>query len=90
MSNLKCPKCRNKISLVLATREDAKKTKFRRRRECNECKKRFSTVEQIEYAVTNLVINGFIVAQIVPWDFNMQYAYRGTFNECEKYIADNY
>ncbi|MDA3815151.1 MAG: transcriptional regulator NrdR [Patescibacteria group bacterium] len=51
---MKCPYCNHKETKVIDSREtDGGKT-IRRRRECEKCKERFSTYEQIE--ILNLLV----------------------------------
>lgn len=45
---MKCPECRNINDKVVETRENRDGNYIRRRRECLECKKRFTTYEKIE------------------------------------------
>ncbi|MFH2018821.1 MAG: transcriptional regulator NrdR [bacterium] len=45
---MRCPVCSNKETRVLDTRETAGNLAVRRRRECDKCKHRFSTIEEIE------------------------------------------
>ena len=46
---MKCPFCGSTDSKVLDSRPNEDKTEIRRRRECNDCKRRFTTYERIEY-----------------------------------------
>ena len=46
---MKCPFCGSTDSKVLDSRPHEDKTEIRRRRECNDCKRRFTTYERIEY-----------------------------------------
>lgn len=43
-----CPFCQQKDSRVLESRMSEEKTSIRRRRECESCKKRFTTYERVE------------------------------------------
>jgi transcriptional repressor NrdR len=52
---MKCPYCGSKRTRVVDT--NRKETSIRRRRECKECEKRFSTVERA-IMITPLVIKG--------------------------------
>ncbi|MFB6088310.1 MAG: transcriptional regulator NrdR [Candidatus Aenigmatarchaeota archaeon] len=45
---MKCPYCSNKETKVIDTREIDSKNSVRRRRECTECGKRFTTYEEIQ------------------------------------------
>jgi len=45
---MRCPFCKGEDSKVLDSRESAEGTVTRRRRECLECKKRFTTYERVE------------------------------------------
>ena len=46
---MKCPFCGSTDSRVLDSRPSEDKTEIRRRRECNDCQRRFTTYERIEY-----------------------------------------
>lgn len=46
---MKCPFCGSTDSRVLDSRPNEDKTEIRRRRECNDCQRRFTTYERIEY-----------------------------------------
>lgn len=46
---MKCPFCSSTDSKVLDSRPNEDKTEIRRRRECCECQRRFTTYERIEY-----------------------------------------
>lgn len=48
MNELKCPFCNNDESKVVDSRPTEEGYAIRRRRECNSCKKRFTTYEKIE------------------------------------------
>jgi len=45
---MRCPVCNNKETRVLDTRETSGNLAVRRRRECDKCRHRFSTVEEME------------------------------------------
>ena len=45
---MKCPFCSKSDSSVLESRDSEDETVIRRRRECNNCRKRFTTYERIE------------------------------------------
>ena len=45
---MKCPACGYKDTKVIDSRENAEATSIRRRRECLECSKRFTTHEYVE------------------------------------------
>jgi transcriptional repressor NrdR len=45
---MKCPECNNFEDKVVETRESREKNYIRRRRECLQCGKRFTTYEKIE------------------------------------------
>jgi len=51
---MKCPKCKAKTTRVLDSRETHEGKSTRRRRECPECKLRFTTFERIEH--NNLIV----------------------------------
>jgi transcriptional repressor NrdR len=46
---MKCPECGNFEDKVVETRESREKNYIRRRRECLECGKRFTTYEKVEF-----------------------------------------
>lgn len=50
---MKCPKCGSEGSSVIDSRSDG--TVTRRRRECQDCRFRFSTLERIEYSLPMVV-----------------------------------
>lgn len=52
---MKCPYCYHKDTRVLDSREVSDERSIRRRRECQKCKKRFTTYERLETA--NIIIN---------------------------------
>ena len=43
-----CPYCRNENTKVLESRMSSERTSIRRRRECENCRERFTTYERIE------------------------------------------
>ncbi len=45
---MKCPYCESQETEVVETRESEDLAVTRRRRECNQCKKRFTTYERVE------------------------------------------
>lgn len=45
---MKCPYCNNKITRVVDKRDNFDTKETRRRRECQSCKKRFTTYERVE------------------------------------------
>jgi transcriptional repressor NrdR len=45
---MKCPYCQSEETSVIDSREAEDQTTIRRRRECNQCQKRFTTYERIE------------------------------------------
>ena len=51
---MKCPKCKSKTTRVLDSRETNEGKSTRRRRECPDCKLRFTTFERIEH--NNLIV----------------------------------
>ncbi len=51
---MKCPKCKAKTTRVLDSRETHEGKSTRRRRECLECKWRFTTFERMEH--NNLIV----------------------------------
>jgi hypothetical protein len=89
MSNLKCPKCQNLITQVYESRPKPGNEKQRRRRKCTNCANRFTTVEQIEYAVVDQPIDGMVNYEIVPWDYEQFTVYRGNLEECKAFV-NNY
>ncbi len=46
---MRCPFCNSEDTSVIETRFLSNENSLRRRRECNNCKKRFTTYERIEY-----------------------------------------
>ena len=46
---MRCPFCNSEDTSVVETRFLSNENSLRRRRECNKCKKRFTTYERIEY-----------------------------------------
>ena len=44
---MKCPKCNNSVLKVIDSRTSKAGSSIRRRRECNDCQYRFSTLEEI-------------------------------------------
>lgn len=53
---MRCPDCKSEKLSVIETRSDA--GSIRRRRECQECNKRFSTYERIEIALPMVLKKG--------------------------------
>jgi transcriptional repressor NrdR len=51
---MKCPKCKAKNTRVLDSRETGEGKATRRRRECPDCKLRFTTFERLEH--NNLIV----------------------------------
>lgn len=51
---MKCPQCKGKHTRVLDSRETNDSTAIRRRRECQDCKNRYTTFERVEY--NNLIV----------------------------------
>lgn len=45
---MKCPYCASQNTAVIDSREALDQTSIRRRRECQDCKKRFTTYERVE------------------------------------------
>jgi transcriptional repressor NrdR len=45
---MKCPYCASQQTAVIDSREAQDQTSIRRRRECQDCKKRFTTYERVE------------------------------------------
>ena len=45
---MRCPYCRSENNSVIDKRESDDNVAIRRRRECNDCKKRFTTYERVE------------------------------------------
>ena len=48
--NMKCPYCNHEETQVIDSRDTENLEATRRRRECNKCKKRFTTYERVEEA----------------------------------------
>lgn len=47
---MKCPYCQHEVTAVLDSRETEDQAAIRRRRECEKCKKRFTTYERTDLA----------------------------------------
>ena len=52
---MKCPYCGHKQDKVVDSRESREGASIRRRRECIECGKRFTTYEQVEHALPMVI-----------------------------------
>jgi transcriptional repressor NrdR len=60
---MKCPYCKSDDTAVIDTRVSEDGTSIRRRRECEQCDKRFTTYERVELAMPVVVkANGFRTA----------------------------
>ena len=79
MENIKCPYCASADIKVIDKRDTDNNTVIRRRRECNACKKRFTTYEHVG------IVDLFVVkkdGKRVP--FNRQKLKDGLLKACEK------
>ncbi|MEK7517419.1 MAG: transcriptional regulator NrdR [Patescibacteria group bacterium] len=76
---MKCPYCGSKDSEVVETRDSEDLDTIRRRRECLECKKRFTTYERVENV--NLVV---IKKDGRREQFNRDKLKNGIIRSCEK------
>lgn len=76
---MKCPFCEYDGSKVIDSRPIEDNTMIRRRRECEQCKKRFTTYERIENIPLIVVKKG---GQRVPYDRNK--ILNGMIKACEK------
>ena len=74
---MRCPKCNSESSSVIDSRNDGMVT--RRRRECGECKFRYTTLERIEYALPLVVKKD---GRREP--FNLEKVRAGLLKACEK------
>lgn len=52
---MKCPYCKSDDTAVIDTRVSEDGTSIRRRRECEQCEKRFTTYERVELAMPAVV-----------------------------------
>ncbi len=74
-----CPKCRNKSTKVVDSREAHEGRSIRRRRECESCTHRFTTFERIETA------NFIVVKQSGAREsYDRAKVERGIWRACEK------
>lgn len=75
---MKCPFCQNNETKVLDKRDSSSDTATRRRRECLNCKKRFTTYERPEL--------GFIVIKKdgTKQEYNREKIKNGIIKACEK------
>lgn len=76
---MKCPFCDCEDSRVVDSRPTEDNSSIRRRRECEKCKKRFTTYERIEMVPLIVVKKG---GQRVPFDRNK--ILNGMVKACEK------
>jgi len=74
-----CPYCNSNQTSVLESRESEDGSVTRRRRECNKCKKRFTTYERIEVIDLKVVKKDGKVE-----DFDRQKIKEGLIKACEK------
>lgn len=76
---MQCPRCKYSHSRVIDSRPAEENASIRRRRECEDCKHRFTTFERVE-KMPLLVVkrNG------VREDFNREKLLRGLVRSCEK------
>lgn len=76
---MQCPRCKYNSSRVIDSRPTEDNTVIRRRRECEECKYRFTTFERVEK--TPLLV---IKRNGVREDFNREKLLKGLVRSCEK------
>lgn len=76
---MKCPFCAEKDSKVVDSRPTDEGERIRRRRECAECKKRFTTYEVVE-SVPVIVVKKDKTREA----FNRDKLFRGMLKACEK------
>ena len=76
---MRCPFCGNSDNKVIDSRESKKGLSIRRRRECLDCKKRFTTYEKIE-EIPYMVVKKDGRRQ----PFDSQKLLRGLLKACEK------
>ncbi|MFH1591623.1 MAG: transcriptional regulator NrdR [archaeon] len=76
---MKCPFCSHKHTRVIDKRDSADLSSTRRRRECERCKKRFTTYERVE------LINIFVIKKNGSRQpFDREKIKRGIVRSCEK------
>ena len=76
---MKCPYCGNENTEVIDSREVPNESSIRRRRECSECERRFTTYEKFDFAgVTVIKRNG------TRESFNRDKILGGIMKACEK------
>ncbi len=76
---MKCPYCNNENIKVIDSRDVKEKNVIRRRRECLNCKKRFSTIESIVKLDIQVKKNN---GEIEDFDFNK--IKKGIIKACDK------
>ncbi|MCX6566443.1 MAG: transcriptional regulator NrdR, partial [Candidatus Aminicenantes bacterium] len=76
---MKCPFCGHEDSKVIDSRESKKGISIRRRRECAECARRFTTYEKIE-EIPYMIVKKDGSRQL----FDRQKLLRGLLKACEK------
>ena len=75
---MRCPYCRFKVTKVIETRESEEDV-IRRRRECEQCEKRFTTYEKVENLSVSIVKKNQERQQ-----YNREKLKRGVALACEK------
>ncbi len=79
-----CPKCHSDATRVLDSRETEGNKAVRRRRECEECKNRFTTFERAE--ITNFIV---IKKDGTREGYDREKVERGIWRACEKRKVTN-
>jgi transcriptional repressor NrdR len=74
-----CPYCNSDQTSVLESRESEDGTVIRRRRECDKCKKRFTTYERVEVIDLKVVKKSGELE-----DFNREKIKKGILKACQK------
>ncbi len=76
---MRCPYCKNKDTDVIDSREVLDGKSIRRRRQCNECDKRFTTYEKVDFDDVTVIKRD---STREPFDRNKVLA--GVIKACEK------
>jgi len=76
---MNCPKCKNRNTHVLDSRETNEGIAIRRRRECEACRYRFTTFEKVEFK--NLIV---VKKDEAREPYSREKVERGIWRACEK------
>ncbi len=79
MNKLKCPFCLNEETRVLDSRLTPNSESIRRRRECEDCSKRFTTYERVEMSGLSVIKKDGRIEQ-----FSREKLLKGLIRACEK------